>query len=163
MKICAAITLVLLSVLAAGCWYYSFTDRPYPDIKTTFVEPFDNETDRYDLAPSLTEALINKLHGGSLLEVVSRKNSQSRISGTVISYKHEAYSFTPDEEPLEFIVRVRAKVGFAKVGSDNILWEATLEGFATYPADESTKDEAAAREEAIGLLIERILDRLREG
>ncbi|RKZ28465.1 hypothetical protein DRQ36_10405 [bacterium] len=157
------IIIPLTAIVLAGCWFYSFTDKPYPDIENTFVEAFDNETDRYDLAPALTEGLINKLHGGALLKITGRDNAQSIISGTVTSHVLEAYSYTAEEEPLEFIVKIEARVKFTKVASGKELWQATLEGFATYPADESTKDEETAREEAIALLVERILDRLREG
>lgn len=157
--IITAISLLLLS----GCWYYSFTDKPYPDIETTFVEAFDNSTDQYDLAPSLTEGLITELHGGALFKIAGRDNTHSIISGIVTAYENEAYSYTSEEEPLEFIVRVRARVKFTKVSNSKDLWETTLEGFATYPTDESTKDEPTAREEAIDLLIDRILDRLRQG
>ncbi len=158
-----AISIAIQTLFFGGCWYYSFTDKPYPDIENVFVESFDNETDRYDLAPTLTEGIINRLHSGSLLKIVGRDGAQSIISGKVIGYELEAHSYTSDEEPLEFIIRVKARVKFFEVGTGKALWETTLEGFATYPCDESTKDAAKARDEAIALLVERIIDRLRQG
>lgn len=149
--------------MSSGCWYYSFTERPYPNIETTFVEAFENETDRYDIAPTLTEGLIAKLQGSGLFNMVTESEAQSRISGTVRTYEREAYTYTAGETPLDYIVRVRAQVEFYDVKAGKILWKQTLEGFATYPADESTKDEATARDEAIALLTERIIDRLRQG
>ena len=149
-------------ILFSGCWY-SFTLKPYPDIKTVFVEPLNNETDRYELNSTVTERLIDELHGSSLLKVVGRDAAQSVISGTINTYENKAYSFTPDEEPIDFRVTVRARVRFGKAGEERALWEASFEGFATYPADESTKSEAQAFDEATSMLVSRIMDRLRTG
>lgn len=156
-------TLALSILVNSGCWYYSFTERPYPHIESTFVESFDNETDRYDIAPTLTEGLIAKLQGSALFNLVSESEAQSRISGVVRTYEREAYTYTAGETPLDYIVKVRAQVEFYDVQAGKTLWKQTLEGFATYPADESTKDETTARDEAIQLLVERIIDRLRQG
>jgi hypothetical protein len=164
MKFFKTIIFIFLSMLLlSGCWYYSFTEKPYPDIKSVFIAPFGNETDVYDISPSVTEQLNSKLQGGGLLEVTSRNLAQSAIEGTILAYEKQAYSYTSGEEPLEFQVRIRAKVAFTKTGESKPLWEATLEGFSTFPADESTKDETTARQEAASMLVERILDRLRQG
>lgn len=157
------IALLCAIILTSGCWYYSFTEKPYPHIQNTYIESFDNETDRYDLAPALTDGLIGKLQGSGLLKLAIKDDAQSLISGIIRSYSREAYTFTSGEEPLDFIVRVRAQVEFYDVQAGKSLWKSTLEGFATYPADESTKNEEAAREEAVAMLIERIIDRLRQG
>lgn len=157
------LTIICAMILSSGCWYYSFTEKPYPHIQNTFIESFDNETDRYDLAPALTDGLIGKLQGSGLLKLAIKDEAQSLISGIVRSYVREAYTYTAGEEPLDFIVRVRAQVEFYDVQAGKSLWKSTLEGFATYPADESTKNEEAAREEAVAMLIERIIDRLRQG
>lgn len=159
-----AIFFIFISVLFfSGCWYYSFTDRPYPDIKSTFVAPFDNETDRYDLAPLLAERLIDRIQGSGIFDIAGRATAQSIISGTIVSYTKEAHSYTSAEEPIEFIVRVKARVAFTKTASDKPLWESTFDGFAMFPVDESTKDESTARTEAVSMLVDRILERLRQG
>jgi len=155
--------LVLIILLGSGCWYYSFTEKPYPHIENTYIEAFENETDRYDIAPAVTDGLIMKLQGAGLFKLAGREESQSLISGIVRSYEREAYTYTAGEEPLDYIVRIRAQVEFYDVKAGKSLWKTTLEGFSTYPADESTKNEETAREEAIGLLVERIIDRLRQG
>jgi len=157
------IVLIGIVLTTMSCWYYSFTERPYPHIENTFIETFDNETDRYDLGPLITEGLISKLQGSGLLKIIGRDGAQSIISGTIRSCEREAYTYTSGEVPVDFIVRVRTQVSFYDVKAGKTLWQTTLEGFATYPADESTKDEAAARDEAAALLVERIIDRLREG
>ena len=162
MKRIAFIAILLISILG-GCWYYSFTNRPYPEIDSTYVESLGNETDRFDLSPLLTEGLINELHGSALLDVVGKDAAESRISGTVTSYERETHSYTSTEEPLEYIVRIRARVTFTAKKQNEKLWESSFEGFATYPADASTKDEPTAREEAVAMLVSRIMDRLRGG
>ncbi len=127
------------------------------------MESFDNETDRYDIAPTITEGLIAKLQGSGLFKLPGKEDAQSYINGVVRSYEREVYTYTSVETPLDYIVKVRAQVEFYDVQAGKTLWKQTLEGFATYPADESTKDEATARDEAITLLVERIIDRLRQG
>jgi len=155
--------LALLIPLICSCWYYSFTDRPYPEIEKVYVESFENETDQYDLGPNVTEGIINRMHGGGLFDVVGKNSAQAKITGTIKKYTIEAYSYTSGEEPLEYIVKIRTTVQFFSVKDNKNLWEENIEGFATYPVDESTKDETQARSEAVSLLIDRIEDRLRGG
>ncbi|MCK5833073.1 LptE family protein [bacterium] len=153
---------LLFLVLFCACWY-SFTLRPYPDIETVFVEPFTNQSDRYELSTDITEGLISELNSNSLLKLSNRESTHSILSGEVNYFNIEAYTYTSGEEPVDYRVTIRAKVRFAKAGSEQAFWDSTLEGFATYPLDESTKSESQAINEAVFMLIGRIVDRLRTG
>ncbi|HHS51008.1 MAG TPA: hypothetical protein ENN07_07835 [candidate division Zixibacteria bacterium] len=157
-KLIAIIPLLAL----CACWY-SFTLKPYPDIDTVFVDSFANETDRFELPSAITEGLIGELHSGSILKLATRERAHSVLSGTVTHFGSEAYTYTAGEEPLDFRVTVRARVRFERAGADSPFWDYTVEGFATYPMDESTKSESQAIDEAVSMLISRIMDRLRTG
>ncbi len=160
MKVLIAIASCFL--LFCGCWY-SFTLRPYPDIESVFVEAFTNETDRFELSTSVTEGLIGELSSSSLLKLAGRESAHSQLSGEVSYFKIEAYTYTEGEEPLDYRVTVRARARFAKSGSEQAFWDMTFEGFSTYPIDESSKNESQAINEAVSMLIGRIIDRLRTG
>ncbi|MFP4459857.1 MAG: LptE family protein [Candidatus Zixiibacteriota bacterium] len=154
------ISIILLSIIFFnGCWYYSFTDKPYPDIETVEIVPFDNQTTEYDLGDRLTGDIIDQVDGSGLLKV-RNQNADSRIEGEVTSLKRSVHSYTEDETPEEYKVTIRAKISFTDLNKDKALWSSTFEGFGTY--DAAAEDDQAITE-ALDLLIQRIIQRLRDG
>ena len=69
-------------------------------------------------------------------------------------------SYDEAENPIDYIVKVRARAKFIERATNKILWEATFEGYSTFAPD---GDENQAKKEAVELLSEKIFDRMRGG
>ena len=154
------LVLLALTFIFNGCWYYSFTQTAYPEIESVQIIPFENTTTEYDIPDEVTNKLIESIDGSGLLEVRS-KGADSQLEGSIIYFDRQVYTYTDNEQPIEYKLTIRAKVKFTDTGKDKILWDATIEGYGTYEAD--AVDDSEAREEALELLIQRIIQRVREG
>ncbi len=158
--ICRLILAAFLAVLlTSGCWYYSFTEKPYPEIETVTIEYLENNTDEYDLADIITQDMIDEIDGSGLLKVVSN-DADAVLSGSVTKYERSIHSYTEDEDPEEYRLTIAVKLRFYDTKNEKELWQSSFEAYGTY---ESDSDDAEAKEEAIELLIQRIIEGIREG
>jgi len=160
-KIRVVVIIVAAVVLTAlpGCWYYSFTDIPYPDIETVEVANITNSTTQYDTADRLTQDLVAELDGSGLFKIVD-SDGDGRLSGELVSFAREVNSYTPDEVPEEYRFKIVARMTFKNLRKDKVIWETSIDGTGVYPASDTDED---ARIEAVKNLIQRIIQRLQEG
>jgi len=152
---------VILAVALAGtgCWY-SFTDKPYPDVRTVGVIPFDNKTTEYEIPTLATEYLTQKLASGSAYSLAEPQSADAVLSGEITAYKVEVNTYDEQENPIDYIVRVRATVIFKNRLTGKQIWSQVFEGHATFPAD---GDEENAKTEAVRMLVDRIYEKLKSG
>ncbi len=154
------IAVILAIVLTgAGCWY-SFTDKPYPDIHTVGVIPFDNKTTEYELPTLATQYLTQKLASGSAYVLADPQNADAVLSGEITAYSVKVNTYDEQENPVDYIVKVRANVVFKRRDTGRQLWNQTFEGYSTFPAD---GDEQTAKERAVKMLVDLIYDKLKGG
>lgn len=151
---------ILMSLLffLSGCWY-SFTEKPYPDIKSIAIVPFSDATGQYELAPKITSSLNDKLSASSAYSVSNRENADAFLSGEVVSYTKEIYTYDQQENPQEYRIRILVKVKFEKKDG-RLIWEHRFEGFAVFPVD---GEESKASDDAIQNVAELIYLKLRGG
>ncbi len=143
----------------SGCWY-SFTDKPYPQIKSVGVIPFENQTPEYDVASIATDYLTRKISSGSAYKLSSPDVADGVISGKIISYTRKVNTYDESENPIDYIIKVKASLTFVQRVDNKKLWETTFEGYATFPVD---GDELGAKNDAIKLLVENIYNKLKGG
>jgi len=152
--------LITCAVLVfAGCWY-SFSEKAYPNIKTIGVIPFENETAEYEIASQATDLLTQKLLSSSSYELSSANEADGIVSGRIILYERKVNTYDQSENPIDYVVRIRARIIFAERAVSKTLWENDFEGIATFTAD---GDESQARQDAINLLVQRVYDKLKGG
>ena len=149
---------VSLALVVSGC-YYSFTENPYPDIKSLRVVPIDNTTTEYDIADPMTESLLDKINSSGLFEVKGGA-ADATLSGTITSFDREVHTYTSEEEPEEYIITIKVRASFVRLSDGKKLWQSTFQGWGTYPADGD--DENAIRD-AVNMAAQHILDKLRGG
>ena len=152
--------LIACAALAfSGCWY-SFSEKAYPQIETISVIPFENETAEYELASQATDLLTQKLLSSSSYELSSATEADGVVSGRIVLYERKVNTYDQSENPIDYIVRIRAQVTFFERATSKTLWDTNFEGIGTFAAD---GDESQARQDAINLLVQRIYDRLKSG
>ena len=153
------ILIVCAALAFTGCWY-SFSEKAYPQIKTIGVIPFENETAEYELASQATDLLTQKLLSSSSYRLSAATEADGVISGRITIYERKVNTYDQSENPIDYIVRIRARVTFAERAASKTLWESDFEGIATFATDD---DEAQARQNATELLVQRIYDKIKRG
>ena len=158
-KLLGVIVLILTIFSASSCWY-SFSERAFPNIESVGVIPFENETGEYELASEATDLLTQKLLSTSVYRLSAVDAADGVVSGRIVFYERKVNTHDDAENPIDYIVRLRASVTFAERATGRTLWQATFEGYSTFQPD---GDENQAKQEAVRLLVEKIFDKMRSG
>lgn len=163
MKTPAPSVWALVLALLAGCGY-SFTGSSLPShIRTIAVPVFENETLDATIAEEATAGIQDRFLEDNRLKVVREARADCVLEGRVTGYERRVYSYTPDQEPQEYIIAIVLAVVLKDRVKNRDLWsQERLQATATYAATEGTKvgqatTETAAREMAIELLAQDIL------
>ena len=153
------VSFFFVMLVFSGCWY-SFTDKPYPEIKSIGVIPLENRTPEYDVASIATDYLTQKISSGSAYQLSSPDAADGVISGEIVSYTRKVNTYDASENPLDYIIKVKAALKFTRKVDNKKLWETTFEGYAIFPTD---GDELGAKNDAIKMLVDKIYDKLKGG
>ncbi len=151
--------IIILTVLLNGC-YYTFSDKPFPQIKTIYVTPFQNNTSEYELAAIATEKLTEKIENSSSYSISTSDECNGILTSTITNYERKVNTFDEYENPIDFIIRIGAKVTLNEKNIDKKLFEENFEGLSIFI---SGGDEMLAAEKAIDILVDNIYDKLKGG
>jgi hypothetical protein len=135
----AAWLLLLWPALCAGCGY-SFSGTSLPGhIRTIAVPVFANETLDGLIAEETTRGMSDRFLEDNRLKVAREATADCVLTGRVIHYERRVYSYTPAQEPQDYIVIVRIAVVLSDRVQNRDLWSSeSMEATATYPASGST-------------------------
>jgi hypothetical protein len=135
----AAWLLLLWPALCAGCGY-SFSGTSLPGhIRTIAIPVFANETLDGLIAQETTRGMSDRFLEDNRLKVAREATADCVLTGRVIHYERRVYSYTPAQEPQDYIVIVRIAVVLSDRVQNRDLWSSeSLEATATYPASGST-------------------------
>jgi outer membrane lipopolysaccharide assembly protein LptE/RlpB len=122
----AAVTAVLL--LATGCNYTFRAGAGLPShVRTIAVLPLENESDRFDLAQQIHEAIQQEVPRAFGVRIASEENADAIIRGTVRRYAVDAGSYRSapggGAEVLERSVTVSLEIQVIDQRERMILWE----------------------------------------
>ncbi len=157
--------LVALPILLGGVGCnYSFRagSFPPPHIKTIAVAPFDNETARFELTGEVYDELLRELPRALGIRTAGEDMADAVVRGTITRYDVIAPSYRAAEpgQPAQVLqrqVNIGASIQIVDLVENVILWEdrnVTAQGeFA-----EASETEDVGRQEAIKLLIQKIVD-----
>ena len=155
---------VALSALYLGACNYSFiAGAGFPDhIRTIAIVPFENETNRFEIAQEVHEALLRQLPRSLGLTPAGEETADAVLSGTILSYELTAPLYRRGQQAetvqvlqREVILVVRVEV----LDRENytILWDQQqLRVVGQYLDASETED--VGRTEAIELLVQEIVD-----
>ncbi len=156
--------LLVAGVLAvAGC-NYSFRagSFPPPHVKTIAVLPFDNETNRFELTGELHEQLLRTLPRALGLRPAGQDVADAVVRGTIMRYDVVAPNYRAGRqgEPAQVLqrqVQIAVTVEVIDRVENVVLWESrsvTAQGEFL----EASESEDVGRQEAIELLVQKIVD-----
>lgn len=160
-----ALLAVLVAVLPglSGC-AYSFTAGTFPPahIETIAIEPFDNETDRFDIGGEIYEELLRNLPAALGIRTAGQDVADAVVRGVIRSYDVVAPNYRAGEAGqaatvLQRQVNITVEIQIIDLVENVILWEdrsVRAEGQFL----EASESEDVGRAEAIELLVQRIVD-----
>jgi hypothetical protein len=155
-------TLVVASLLTGGC-NYSFRagSFPPPHIRTVAIEPFDNQTTRFELAAELYDQLLRNLPGALGIRTAGADVADAIVRGSITRYDVAAPNYRAAQggrapEVLQRQVSITVSVEIVDLVENVILWESN--GVTAQGEFAEGAPEDGGREIAMDLLVQRIVD-----
>lgn len=161
----AALAAALLAIPLAhtGCMY-SFRAGSFPPehIESIAIAPFENETDRFDIAGEIYDQLLRTLPGALGIRTAGEDIADAVVRGTVRGYEVTAPNYQAGQpgEPAQVLqrqVNVVVEVQIVDLVENVILWEdRSIRAEGQFL--EASETEEVGRAEALEVLVQRIVD-----
>lgn len=155
---------VLLAIpLLSGC-AYSFRAGSFPPdhVKTIAVQPFDNETNRFELAGEVYDELLRNLPRALGVRTAGEDVADAVVRGTITRYDVVAPNYRAAQQGqaaqvLQRQVNITVSIEIVDLVENVILWE-SRSVIAEGQFLEASETEDVGRAEAIKLLVQKIVD-----
>ena len=159
-----ASALVLLTTAAVGCNYGFRGGGGLPDnIRTIYIAPFGNETEKPELDPQLFRELNERLPRALGLRLAPERTADLVVSGRIVRYDEVASNYRPGQGQQATIdveqqqVSISITIQLLDVKENLIRYESTsLVGRGEYKPNSQTDE--VARRTAIQQIIQQIVD-----
>ncbi|HKQ18282.1 MAG TPA: LptE family protein [Candidatus Eisenbacteria bacterium] len=152
---------------ASGCGYTLSSVLPQ-HIKTLSVPVFANNTVEYGLSDDVTQALADAFLREGRLRLVSERDADAILRGTVVSYKNQVFGYTRAERATQYEIVLVVKVVFRDTVKNRDLWkEDALTVRTTYNVaavgNEPARTETEGRRDVVQKLADQIVSRTIQG
>jgi hypothetical protein len=161
----AIIASVCAAVLFAGCSGYSNKPLYSQDIKSVYVEMFDNETFRRDLEYDLTDAIAKRIETETPYRIVSDKSrADTVLTGKITAINDSVLTIERSTgRPLEEQAEITAKFNWKNLRTGEYLLEnSTATATASYSEFQEQSFDYASKT-AANKLAERIVEQMQTG
>ena len=156
-------TLVLVLALALGGCNYSFRagSFPPPHIRTVAIEPFENDTARFELTGELYDQLLRNLPSALGIRTAGADVADAIVRGSITRYDVAAPNYRAGQpgQPAQVLqrqVNISVSVEIVDLVENVILWESSnVSARGEFPEG---APEDGGRERAIELLVQEIVD-----
>jgi hypothetical protein len=134
---------------------------PPPHIETIAIEPFENETSRFELSAELYDQLLRNLPGALGIRTAGVEIADAIVRGSITRYdvaapNYRAASGGNAPQVLQRQVNISVRVEIIDLVENVILWEsANLAAQGEFPEG---APEEGGRQIAMDLLVQRIVD-----
>ena len=151
----------------SGCGYTLSSVLP-AHIKTLAVPVFANNTVEYGLSDDVTQALSDAFLREGRLRLVSERDADAILRGTVVSYKNQVFGYTRSERATQYEIVLVVKVVFRDTVKNRDVWkEDALTVRTTYNVaavgSEPARTETEARKDVVQKLAEQVVSRTIQG
>lgn len=152
-----------LTLLLTGCMY-SFRAGSFPPehIRTIAIQPFENETDRFDIGGELYDELLRNLPAALGIRTAGADVADAVVRGVIRRYEVVAPNYRAGDpgQPAQVLqrqVNIAVQVEIVDLVENVILWEdANVSAQGQFL--EASESEEVGRAEAIELLVQKIVD-----
>jgi hypothetical protein len=154
---------VVLALVVSGC-AYSFRAGSFPPehVKTIAVQPFDNETNRFELSGELYDQLLRNLPRALGIRTAGEDLADAVVRGSIMRYDVIAPNYQSARsgqaaQVLQRQVSIGISVEIVDLVENVVLWE-SRSLIAQGEFLEASETEEVGRLEAIELLVQKIVD-----
>ncbi len=154
---------VVLSLVVSGC-AYSFRAGSFPPehVKTIAVQPFDNETNRFELSGELYDQLLRNLPRALGIRTAGEDLADAVVRGSIMRYDVIAPNYQSARsgqaaQVLQRQVSIGVSVEIVDLVENVVLWE-SRSLIAQGEFLEASETEEVGRLETIELLVQKIVD-----
>ncbi len=154
---------VVLSLVVSGC-AYSFRAGSFPPehVETIAVQPFDNETNRFELSGELYDQLLRNLPRALGIRTAGEDVADAVVRGSIMRYDVIAPNYQSARsgqaaQVLQRQVSIGISVEIVDLVENVVLWE-SRSLIAQGEFLEASETEEVGRLEAIELLVQKIVD-----
>lgn len=157
----AALTLVPLTALPACNYSFRAGSFPPPHVRSIAVQPFENETGRFEITDELYAELLQDLPSALGIRTAGEDVADAVVRGSITRYDVAApnYRAAAGGQPAEVRQRevsITVRVEIVDLVENVILWESqNVLGQGRFPEGQG---EDIGRREAIDLLVQKIVD-----
>ncbi len=120
--------LIFLILGLVGCGYalVGRASNIPEDVKSVYLAPFENETNRSQIDQILTQAIANELVTRRRFSLASTvAEADATLRGAVTQFRVTPVSFDRDGRADEYEITIVAEMRFQRTDSEEILWEAS--------------------------------------
>ena len=157
-------TVAALLICAVSACNYSFRagSFPPPHVQTIAVQPFDNETNRFELSGELYDQLLRNLPRALGIRTAGEDVADAVVRGAITRYDVIAPNYRAAQQGqaaqvLQRQVAIGVSVEIVDLVENVILWE-SRSLLAQGEFLEASETEEVGRLEAIELLVQKIVD-----
>ncbi len=151
-----------VTLLVVGCNYsFQAGSFPPPHIQTISIQPFDNETARFELSAELYDQLLRNLPGALGIRTAGEGVADAVVRGTINRYDVAAPNYRAGApgspaQVLQRQVNISVTVQIVDLVENVILWESSnVTALGEFPEG---APEETGRQRAIELLVQEIVD-----
>lgn len=142
-----------------ACYSFSGGGGFPDDIRTVYIAPFENNSDRFDLDQQVFVELTQRLPRALGVRSASEQVADAIVRGRILRYDDRAQSspINQPDRPLVHIVEITIAVEIIDVRRNEVLWEAqSLSAQGEYRPE--SQEENTGRQIALEQLTQKILD-----
>jgi len=152
------LTLLLLATTLSACAYSLRPGRLREGLEVVAVPYLENRSREPDVEIELTEAIIDGLVRDRTLRVADESRADAIVLGTIRQYNFREVFFGGDRQAEEYEITIAVEVEVIdRATRESIVGPKTITGKGSYLLEVADGEEAA-REEAVGEIIEGILN-----
>ena len=126
---------VFFSLLICSCTY-NFKGFSSRNIHSVAVPVFENKTSQPELESKLTKSVIDAFIQDNRLKVLDKSNAESILTGEILQYKREVFSYDDKESVKDYKIELMVKLTY-KDKSDKVLLSKELSDWHIYPINET--------------------------
>lgn len=152
---------MVLVCFGSGCYSFSGGGGLPSNVKTAYVAPVTNNTNRFGLSELLSDQLLQAVRQRLGLKLASEQDADAIIQATLRQYSDNAVNFQSREGVGANVflrrVMIGAEVQIYDVARDLIVWEtASVSGIGEYEPGNETEEEGLKI--AMENLVQKIVD-----
>lgn len=150
----------VLLLTSAACYSFSGGGGFPNDVRTVFIEPFENTTPQFDLELQVYNHLQETLPRQLGLRPASETSADAIVRGRILRYDDRAQSnpINDPSRPLVHVVEIAVAVEIIDVKRNVILWDAS-----SLTAQGEYRPESGSEEQGRVIAIEQLAQRILDG